>query len=331
MPVITNTYTAANLLNWTEESNTLNWSNEGSHTVTTPGGNGTLLVEGNGSIEEDSAVDTFTVISNSTGSVDYRGEIDISNIPLDAVIQQVVIRLAGESAGEAETTCQGNSVVGSGNCTILANTNANNSASLTFTNVPFSPFLSVGHLETDNSSDSDNSNIALTPIAAGATAATDDSDEITFLEPEFVNLGLSLADFILQEYNILNVSASAGGNVNATITFTGGGTHNGKTGTASGAVASHVEITDWEFDITFFTEDVDTPLVEETQDGGYEFGGSHGSETPPVDVVIVIDISGIYFLDPTATHDTFYIRDGEQGTIDLKIPRPFARTAYLGD
>lgn len=332
MPEITNTYTAADLLGWAEFSNTLNWSNDGFHTVTTPGGNGTLKVEGEGTIEEDSATTTFSIITNSTGSVEYRGELDISDIPADAIIQQVVIRLAGISSGEANVTCQGNSTVSSGNCTITANANAGNSASMTFSNPNFSPFCSVGHLESDNDFDSANSNVFGTPLAASATAASDDSDAITFLEPEFVDLGLTLAEFIAQEYNIISAIGSAGGNINASVSFIGGGVHAGKTGTASGANDSSVEITSWEYDITFLTEDTDVPLVEETMEdpSGYEFGGIHGSETPPTDVVIIVDISGIYVLVPNKRDDSWYDREGAAGaTIDVKIPDPFVSFAFL--
>lgn len=332
MPIITNTYTPADLLGWAEFSNTLTWSNAGFHTVTTPGGNGTLKVEGEGTIEEDSATDTFTVITNATGNVEYRGELDISDIPADAIISQIVIRLAGISSGEAQTACQGNSTVGSGNCTITANTNAGNSASMTFSNPNFSPFCSVGHLETDNDFDSGNSNVGGAPVAASAAGASDDSDDITFLEPEFVNLGLTLAQFIAQEYNIISAVGAAGGNINASVSFIGGGTHVGKTGTASGAVDSSVEITSWEYDITFETEDTDVPLVEETFEdpSGYEFGGIHGSETPPTDIVIIVDISGIYVLVPNKRDDSWYDREGAAGaTIDVKIPDPFVSLAFL--
>lgn len=336
MPEITNTYTPADLLGWAEVSNDLAWSGDGSFTITTPGGNGTLRAECAGSIEVAAATDSFSEVSNATGTVVYEGELNLDDIPSDAVIQEVVLRALGESAGEAESTCQGNATqFGSGfpPSVVSANVNVQAGASLFFTNQPFSPFLGFGHNSGNQvNSDSDSGTGAGDPIAAGATKATDDTGSVTFLEPEFASNGLTKADFISLGYSTVSIQASPGGKVTASISFTGG-TSTGKTATASGAAAGHIEITDWEFEITFFTEDVDTPLVEETFEdpSGYEFGGFHGSETPPVDVVIVIDISGIYFLDPTATHDTFYIRDGDQGTMDVKIPRPFARTAYLGD
>lgn len=42
--------------------------------------------------------------------------------------------------------------------------------------------------------------------------------------------------------------------------------------------------------------------------------------------------SGIYFIDPTATHDTLWDRSGAPvATVDLKIPNPLYRTHYIRD
>lgn len=85
--------------------------------------------------------------------------------------------------------------------------------------------------------------------------------------------------------------------------------------------------------------------LELTPEGGFIFGGSAGIGGNQIvgtggfifggggrDFLIRSpDIGGIYFLDPLATHDTFYLRDGDQGTEDVKIPDPFWQTAFLGD
>jgi len=63
-----------------------------------------------------------------------------------------------------------------------------------------------------------------------------------------------------------------------------------------------------------------------TGTGGFIFGGG-GRDF----LIRSPDIGGIYFLDFEAIHDTFYLRDGFQGTEDVKIPDPFIQTAYLGD
>jgi len=63
-----------------------------------------------------------------------------------------------------------------------------------------------------------------------------------------------------------------------------------------------------------------------TGTGGFIFSGG-GRDF----LILSPDIGGIYFLDFDAHHDTFYLRDGFQGTEDVKIPDPFIQTAYLGD
>jgi len=84
---------------------------------------------------------------------------------------------------------------------------------------------------------------------------------------------------------------------------------------------------------------------EYTAEGGFIFGGSAGIGGNQITgtggfifggggrdfMILSPDIGGIYFLDFLATHDTFYLRDGFQGTEDVKIPDPFIQTAYLGD
>jgi hypothetical protein len=85
--------------------------------------------------------------------------------------------------------------------------------------------------------------------------------------------------------------------------------------------------------------------LEYTAEGGFIFGGSAGVGGNQIVgtggfifggggrefMILSPDIGGIYFLDFLATHDTFYLRDGFQGTEDVKIPDPFIKTAYLGD
>jgi len=85
--------------------------------------------------------------------------------------------------------------------------------------------------------------------------------------------------------------------------------------------------------------------LEYTAEGGFIFGGSAGIGGNQITgtggfilggggrdfMILSPDIGGIYFLDFLATHDTFYLRDGFQGTEDVKIPDPFIQTAYLGD
>jgi hypothetical protein len=59
--------------------------------------------------------------------------------------------------------------------------------------------------------------------------------------------------------------------------------------------------------------------------GGIDFGGS-------ASFIFSADPSGIYTLVPGKTHDTLYDRIGEEVTsLDVKIPRPFVKTAYFGE
>ena len=324
MPEITNTYTPSDLTDWVEFSNDLAWSTEGTHVVTTPGGNGTLKVEGNGSYSGTDTAD-YTDGTASSGSVTYRGVLDISDIPSDAIIQQIVLRIIAESTGEAASECQGTSTrSGGGACSISASANSTTVCSLFFDNVAEALFITAGHIAVDN--DSDGASTPPDGIAAGADSNDSGSSSKDFTDPEFVNLSVTKADFISLGYSTLQMNVECGGNINCSVQFTG--TNSSELATGEGAVATTLEITDWEFDITFFTEDVDTPLVEEIMEdpSGYELGGSSLVE----DVVIIVDISGIYVLVPNKRDDSWYDREGDPGdTIDVKIPDPFVSLAFL--
>lgn len=60
-----------------------------------------------------------------------------------------------------------------------------------------------------------------------------------------------------------------------------------------------------------------------TGSGGVEVGGS-------ATLVLSVDISGIYQLTGDLRHDTLYARDSGDDTIDVAIPEPFVKIAYLG-
>lgn len=322
MPVITNTYTPSDLLDWVEDSNTLGWTNDGSHTVTTPGGNGTLKVEGNGSYSGGNSAD-YTDGTFGSGAVVYLGELDISDIPLDAIIQQIVIRAIATGIGECESDASGASTrSGGGACSIALSVNANVNGTFFIGNESGSVLIIFGISNTDNQSDT-----ASTPpdgISAGDTATDSDSDAIDFTTNDFQNMSMTRAAFIAANHHVISVSGSANGNINCSVQFTG--TNSSETAVGTGAVAATLELTDWEFDITFFTEDTDVPLVEETQDGGYELGGVIDAD----DVVIIVDISGIYILVPGKRDDSWYDREGAPGaTIDVKIPDPFVSFGFL--
>lgn len=47
-------------------------------------------------------------------------------------------------------------------------------------------------------------------------------------------------------------------------------------------------------------------------------------------VVLIVEPSGIYTLVEGKTHDTLYTH-GSPATVDVEIPRPFAKTAFIGD
>lgn len=58
--------------------------------------------------------------------------------------------------------------------------------------------------------------------------------------------------------------------------------------------------------------------------GGIDLGGA-------ATIVFSINPSGIYTITPGKLHDTLYERLGETTTINVKIPDPFIKTAFLGD
>jgi hypothetical protein len=61
--------------------------------------------------------------------------------------------------------------------------------------------------------------------------------------------------------------------------------------------------------------------------GGLEVGGVEGAE-----IILSVDPSGIYTLVPGKRYDTLYNRADPEDvdTIDVAIPRPFIRTAFIG-
>jgi len=59
--------------------------------------------------------------------------------------------------------------------------------------------------------------------------------------------------------------------------------------------------------------------------------GSGGVEVNGAAVLVLsVNASGIYTLIPNKTDDTLYQRASSEDTIDVKIPNPFVKTAYLG-
>lgn len=46
--------------------------------------------------------------------------------------------------------------------------------------------------------------------------------------------------------------------------------------------------------------------------------------------VLSVDVSGIYTLVQGQRYDTLYVRDSSEETIDVKIPDPFIKTAFIG-
>lgn len=328
MPEITNTYNAGNLLDWIEYYNDLFWTNEGDFVITQPDGNGSLKLEANASFEVDADV-TLSHGTVALGTVVYRGEIDISNIPLDAIIKQIVLRIAAEGTSALTSDYEGSATQsGVTTVSINANTNAAVGASLSVNNA--AEHLSAGlTLSTGNNNDS-SSDSGTGPgdgVAADATSIGSDSDSIDFTAPSFVDLTISRADFIAALGNVLQVTMGGGGNINGSITFTNPGSATARIATGEGAAATSIELTNWELDITFETEDTDTPLVEETMDGGYILGGV----SDVTDIVLIVDISGIYILVPGKRDDTWYDRSNPEveATFDVKIPDPFVKLAFL--
>jgi len=94
--------------------------------------------------------------------------------------------------------------------------------------------------------------------------------------------------------------------------------------------------------ITFVEVITDLTIVGATGGLFANFGGvgsGNGSgisffPTPPVgaipDPILLADPSGIYTIVPGLFHDVLYNRNGDE-TVNLPIPTPFGRTAYLGE
>lgn len=55
-----------------------------------------------------------------------------------------------------------------------------------------------------------------------------------------------------------------------------------------------------------------------------------GSVTLGILTVLLTDGSGIYILTPGATHDTLYSSERDGTTRNVKIPRPFGKTGFIG-
>lgn len=75
-------------------------------------------------------------------------------------------------------------------------------------------------------------------------------------------------------------------------------------------------------------------FIEASVDGGLFAIESDLSieATLAAELIISVDASGLYTLIPNQRHDTIYVDSGNGGdTIDVPIPKPFVKTAYIND